>query len=47
MDILKILFGVKIEYLEWDKKDLLPLYISDSYSFQLTDLDDCRFVIQS
>lgn len=42
MDILKTLFGIEIKYLEWDKKNFLPLYISDSYNFQLAELDGCR-----
>lgn len=42
MEILRTLFGIKIKYLEWDKKNSLPLYISDRYNFQLTELDGCR-----
>ncbi len=44
MDILDML-GIQAQYENWDKKDLLPLYLSSSYKFQLAILNNCRCII--
>ena len=38
-------FGIPVEYKEWDKKDSLPLYISESYQFRLAYIYDVRCLI--
>ena len=47
MDILTKVLGIKTEYEPWNKKEYLPLYISDSYDFQGVNLDGHRCILIS
>lgn len=39
------LFGIRVKYEEWDKKDSLPLYIAGSYTFCTAYIEDIRCII--
>lgn len=44
--MLTSVFGISVEYTEWDKKKSLPLYIASSYSFSSADIEGvCCIVI--
>lgn len=39
------LFGIDVSYENWDKEDLLPLYIAGSYMFWKASIYDIHFII--
>ena len=43
--MLKKAFGLTIEYTEWEKQKLLPLYISSNYRFYNALIDGFRFIV--
>lgn len=45
MDLLKNLFGTGIEYNDWDKESALPMYIADSYQFQLAIIQGIKCIM--
>lgn len=47
MDLLTNLFGVQVQYKDWDKKNDLPLYISGSYEFQAAMMDGIHCIVIS
>lgn len=45
--MLTSVFGISVEYTEWDKKKSLPLYIASSYSFSCADIEGVRCIVIS
>lgn len=47
MDILTDIFGVRVQYENWDKQGALPLYIAGSYDFAVAILNGYRCIVLS
>ncbi len=45
MDLLTKLFGMQVKFENWNKKDFLPLYIADSYDFQLALINGIHCIV--
>ena len=47
MDMLMEIFGVQVEYVNWNKQGALPMYIAGSYDFSSVILNGCRCIVLS
>ena len=47
MDMLNDIFGVKVQYGNWNKQSALPVYIACSYDFSTVTLNGCRCIVLS
>lgn len=45
MDCFEDIFGIVVQYKDWDKQNDLPLYIAGDYEIQTAILNDCRCII--
>lgn len=45
--MLSSVFGISVEYTEWDKRKSLPLYIASSYNFSSADIEGIRCIVIS
>lgn len=45
MEWFENIFGITVQYKEWDKQNTLPLYITGSYEIQTAMIDDCRCIV--
>lgn len=43
--MLSNIFGIQIKYEQWNKEDSLPLYLTDSYDFQVASIDTQRCIM--
>ena len=47
MEMLTDIFGVQVEYGNWNKQGALPMYIAGSYDFAVAILNGCRCIVLS